>query len=116
MDHLASSNYHQISELREHLDQIPTSSHAKDDFQPDVPGPDLLFGRQRHATKQELLAALPLRSELDQLIGTYFASMDTAPSKQSPLSGEQHIDRHSVAAQAYFHARGQSVSLFIESY
>ena len=70
----------QISELKEHLDEIPTSAHAQDDISGDVPGPDLLFGRQRHATKQELLAALPTRSEADQLIQTYFESMDTAPS------------------------------------
>ncbi|CAO2658570.1 Nn.00g062930.m01.CDS01 [Neocucurbitaria sp. VM-36] len=69
-----------ITELREHLDQIPTSASARDESQEDVLGPDLLFGRQSHATKQELLAALPLRSEADQLINTYFASMDTAPS------------------------------------
>ena len=71
----------QISELKEHLDEIPTSAHAQDDISGDVPGPDLIFGRQRHATKQELLAALPTRNEADQLIANYFESMDTAPSK-----------------------------------
>jgi hypothetical protein len=71
----------QISELKEHLDQIPTSAHAQDNNTVDIPAPDLLFGRQRHATKQELLAALPPRSEADQLIAAYFVSMNTAPSK-----------------------------------
>ncbi|KAH7357664.1 fungal-specific transcription factor domain-containing protein [Pyrenochaeta sp. MPI-SDFR-AT-0127] len=69
-----------ISELREHLDHIPTSARAEQDSQTDVPGPDLLFGRQIHVTKQEILAALPPRLEVDQLIETYFASMDTAPT------------------------------------
>ncbi|KAJ4365100.1 hypothetical protein N0V83_008718 [Neocucurbitaria cava] len=69
-----------ISELKEHLDQIPTSASARDESQGDILGPDLLFGRQSHATKQELLAALPPRSEADQLIDAYFSSMDTAPS------------------------------------
>ena len=70
----------QISELREHLDEIPTTAHSRSDNLTDVPGPDILFGRQRHASKQELLAALPPRTEADQLISTYFASMDTSPS------------------------------------
>lgn len=69
-----------ISELREHLDDIPTTAHSRDDNSVDVPGPDILFGRQRHATKQELLAALPPRTEADSLISTYFASMDTSPN------------------------------------
>jgi hypothetical protein len=73
----------QISELKEHLDQIPTSAHAQDNNVGDIPGPDLLFGRQRHATKQELLAALPPRSEANQLVASYFTSMNTAPSKLS---------------------------------
>lgn len=71
----------EISELKEHLDQIPTSASARDESQGDILGPDLLFGRQSHATKQELLAALPPRSEADQLIDAYFSSMDTAPCK-----------------------------------
>ncbi|KAF1921750.1 fungal-specific transcription factor domain-containing protein [Ampelomyces quisqualis] len=69
-----------ISELKEHLDHIPTSAHAQDNNVGDIPGPDLLFGRQRHATKQELLAALPLRSEADQLVASFFVSMNTAPT------------------------------------
>ncbi|KAJ4985215.1 fungal specific transcription factor [Stagonosporopsis vannaccii] len=69
-----------ISELREHLDDIPTTAHSRDDTSTDVPGPDILFGRQRHASRQELLAALPPRTEADSLISTYFASMDTSPN------------------------------------
>ncbi|KAF2833531.1 hypothetical protein CC86DRAFT_277719 [Ophiobolus disseminans] len=69
-----------ISELKTHLDQIPTSAYAEDNIIGDVPGPDLLFGLHRHATKQELLAALPPQSEADQLILAYFESMDTAPN------------------------------------
>jgi hypothetical protein len=76
----------QISELREHLDQIPTTASPKDGIQEDIPGPELLFGRNKHANKQELLAALPPRSEADQLIDTYFASTDTAPSKLAVLT------------------------------
>ncbi|KAF1928492.1 uncharacterized protein M421DRAFT_147752 [Didymella exigua CBS 183.55] len=69
-----------ISELREHLDEIPSTAHARDDTSTEVPGPEILFGRQRHASKQELLAALPPRTEADQLISTFFASMETSPN------------------------------------
>jgi hypothetical protein len=74
-------NLFQISELREHLDRIPTSANPTNDAQHDIPGPDLLFGRQRHTTQQEILAALPPRSEADQLLDRFFSSLDTAPSK-----------------------------------
>jgi hypothetical protein len=76
-----ANDHSQISELKEHLDQIPTSAHAQDNNVTDIPGPDILFARQRHVTKQELLAALPPRSEADQLVTAYFVSMNTAPSK-----------------------------------
>jgi hypothetical protein len=69
-----------ISELREHLDEIPTSAPSRDGSQADIPGPDLLFGHRRHATKQELLAALPPRTEADQLLSVFFTSMDTSAS------------------------------------
>ncbi|KAF2872338.1 hypothetical protein BDV95DRAFT_380719 [Massariosphaeria phaeospora] len=64
-----------IAELREHLDEIPIT---------DIPsvnetGPDLLFGRQRHATKQEILASMPERAEADQLVVQYFASTVISP-------------------------------------
>ncbi|KAF3007741.1 hypothetical protein E8E13_009945 [Curvularia kusanoi] len=69
-----------ISELRDHLDEIPTTAHSRDDTSADISGPDLLFGRQRHASKQELLASVPPRTECDQLVSTFFASMDTSPN------------------------------------
>ncbi|KNG47961.1 fungal-specific transcription factor domain-containing protein [Stemphylium lycopersici] len=69
-----------ISELREYLDQMPASASPKDDVLEETPGPELLFGKQRHATKEELIAAVPHRQEADQLIDTFFASMDTHPT------------------------------------
>ena len=79
-----------ISELREHLDQIPTSTFPRDEVLDEAPGPELLFGRNSHATKEELLAALPPRSEADRLVDTFFVSMDTHPSKlATPLITQQ---------------------------
>jgi hypothetical protein len=88
----------QISELKEHLDHIPTSAHARDDISGEIAGPDLLFGRQRHATKQELLAALPPRTEADQMIAAYFESMHSAPSKRSPLYSLPYTEHYSTFA------------------
>ncbi|KAH8625688.1 fungal specific transcription factor domain containing protein [Alternaria alternata] len=87
---LTSLTPSQISELREHLDQIPTSTIPRDEVLDDVPGPELLFGRCPHATKDELLAALPPRSEADRFVNTFFVSMETHPSKLvTPLISHQ---------------------------
>ncbi|KAF2849055.1 hypothetical protein T440DRAFT_519623 [Plenodomus tracheiphilus IPT5] len=70
-----------ITELREHLDQMPVAESIPGTVaQGDVPGPELLFGRHKHATKEELLAALPTRPEATQLIDIFFECMDTAPT------------------------------------
>ena len=106
----------QISELREHLDEIPTTAHARDDTSTEVPGPDILFGRQRHASKQELLAALPPKTEADQLISTYFASMDTSPSKNTVLQTGSHVtaaNRSRPGAQADILERGRYTAVMI---
>ncbi|KAI4629210.1 uncharacterized protein J4E87_003472 [Alternaria ethzedia] len=70
----------QISELREHLDQVPVSPDPDDEVANEVPGPELLFGRNLHATREELLAALPPRPEADRLIDTFFISMESHPT------------------------------------
>lgn len=111
--------YAQISELREHLDEIPTTAHARDDTSTEVPGPDILFGRQRHASKQELLAALPPKTEADQLISTYFASMDTSPSKTTVLQTGSHAtaaNRPRPGAQADILERGRCTAVMIRSW
>ncbi|KAI0592681.1 fungal specific transcription factor domain containing protein [Pyrenophora tritici-repentis] len=69
-----------ISELREHLDHIPESPSPKDELHEDIPGPELLFGRHTHATKEQILASLPPKSEADDLLETFFQSMDTHPT------------------------------------
>ncbi|EUC31908.1 hypothetical protein COCCADRAFT_6284 [Bipolaris zeicola 26-R-13] len=66
-----------ISELREHLDHIPTSSDARRDELEEESRPEILFGRQRFATKEDLLAAMPPKVETDQLIETFFSTLET---------------------------------------
>ncbi|PSN68538.1 hypothetical protein BS50DRAFT_608997 [Corynespora cassiicola Philippines] len=68
-----------IAELRGELDEINVSEESKSLKENEPPGPDLLFGRHRHTTKEELLAALPLRAEADELLAIYFDNMDMAP-------------------------------------
>ncbi|KAF2185483.1 hypothetical protein K469DRAFT_665085 [Zopfia rhizophila CBS 207.26] len=70
-----------IVELRDHLDD-PSMSGAqpRDSAQSEIQGPDLLFGRHRHATRNEILAAIPKRTEADELLMIYFSSMDLTPT------------------------------------
>lgn len=67
-----------ITELKDQLDQIPIESQLPEPSGA-VPAPDLFFGGQRHATKNEILAAIPPRNEADEMVVSYFASMDMAP-------------------------------------
>ncbi|KAF1960470.1 hypothetical protein CC80DRAFT_544917 [Byssothecium circinans] len=66
-----------IAELKGELDKIqitPQPSTADEE----VPGPDLLFGHHRHASREEILLALPPKADADQLIVKYFNVMDMA--------------------------------------
>ncbi|KAF2260091.1 hypothetical protein CC78DRAFT_502103 [Lojkania enalia] len=67
-----------IAELKDHLDDIPTTPQPRDPTQSELSGPDLLFGHERHASQSDILASLPERSEVDKLITTYFASLDVS--------------------------------------
>jgi len=98
--------------LREHLDHIPESPIPKDELHVDIPGPELLFGRYRHATKEEILAGLPPKSVTDNLLETFFESMDTHPSK---LAGRLRItstNYYSHVAQANLSQTGKNLVLY----
>lgn len=43
---------------------------------PEVPGPDLLVGSVKAATKSEIMASLPPRGVADKLIAGYFETAD----------------------------------------
>ena len=69
-----------IGELKSQLNSSaqvpePVSKPRQEQYR----GPELLFGQQIHATREEIMAALPPRSEADELIIAYFSSMDMAP-------------------------------------
>ncbi|KAF2709371.1 hypothetical protein K504DRAFT_502100 [Pleomassaria siparia CBS 279.74] len=69
-----------IAELKEHLEQIPTSPQPRNPTIDEISGPDIIFGSHKHATKKELLCAIPSRAEVDILLETYFETMHSAPS------------------------------------
>lgn len=94
-----------ITELRDELDRI-TIVTSDDCPGADTPGPDILFGRQRYASKSEILAALPPRPESDQLVHSYFVSMDMASAilhKPTFLKEVLHISPfcHIIAYTVY---------------
>lgn len=68
-----------ITELRDELDRIASTDERTVSVEPEIPGPDLLFGRQRQITKNEILAAIPPKPHADQLVNTFFTCMDMAP-------------------------------------
>lgn len=71
-----------ISELKE---QLPVEEVAAPEIVATVlpsnegaPGPLLLYGGVKHATRDDLLAAIPVRAISDRLISTYFNALDLA--------------------------------------
>ncbi|EPE28759.1 hypothetical protein GLAREA_09880 [Glarea lozoyensis ATCC 20868] len=48
----------------------------KQQFPPKPPGPDLLVGSIRGATRTEILASLPSRNRVDRLVEAYFSELD----------------------------------------
>lgn len=71
-----------IAELKGHFekeDEQRLAACSSDPPQPDLAGPQLLYGCPKHATKEEILAAVPTRSVVDRLISRYFNALDMAP-------------------------------------
>lgn len=68
-----------IAELKGELDQITLDPPSVDSPE-DHPGPELLFGTQRHATRQDIIAGLPPKSEADLLLDRYWRFVDVAPT------------------------------------
>lgn len=69
-----------IAELRDQLEQIPTEPQPRNPGLVEMPGPDILFGRQRHATQREILSGMPTRTEADTLVDAYFSTMHMSPT------------------------------------
>ncbi|MCJ1268380.1 hypothetical protein MMC22_008268 [Lobaria immixta] len=70
-----------IAELKDHFEDadIRHDDHAFATEQPEVEGPQLLFGSNKYATKHEIVTSLPSRRIVDRLISVYFNTMDMAP-------------------------------------
>ena len=71
------------SKIAELKTQLNGSTHIPEALPTPRPaeyrGPELLFGQNLHATREEIMAGLPPKAEADQLIIAYFGSMDMAP-------------------------------------
>jgi hypothetical protein len=72
----------QIACLKDCLDPKDEPSE-KQQFPPKPPGPDLLVGSIRSATRTEILASLPSRTRVDRLVESYFSELDMGASKSS---------------------------------
>ncbi|KAF7155447.1 hypothetical protein CNMCM5623_007518 [Aspergillus felis] len=72
-----------ISELKVYFEtegsQQPTR-RVSDPPHSGATGPLLLFGCPQYATKEDILASMPERSEVDRLVSCYFNSFDMSPA------------------------------------
>ncbi|KAG9239362.1 hypothetical protein BJ875DRAFT_188438 [Amylocarpus encephaloides] len=70
-----------ISELKDYFEEetSPVEETASETPDLSVGDPQLLFGLNSRATKQEIIASLPPRPQVDRLVSSYFESMDMAP-------------------------------------
>lgn len=84
----------QIAELKEYFDTNTEStsgmssrlyppSDFHDDSIRDADGPSVIFGSHKIATKQEILAALPVKSVADRMVANFFANLEYGPGKHS---------------------------------
>ncbi len=75
---LVIHSYHWQSQIAGLKDQLETTANSREekDISPEVPGPDLLVGSIKAATKSEIMASLPPRSVADKLVTGYFETAD----------------------------------------
>lgn len=82
----------QIAELKEYFDTntentngIASSLYPPSDFYDDsirvADGPSVIFGSHKLATKQDILAALPVKSTADRLVANFFANLEYGPGE-----------------------------------
>lgn len=72
-----------IAELKTHFEeeqkQLDTHPLVEEPPLPSQAGPQLLYGCSRLVTKEEILASIPNRSVVDQLVSCYFNSFEMSP-------------------------------------
>ncbi|CZR61340.1 related to transcription activator protein acu-15 [Phialocephala subalpina] len=69
-----------IAGLKDQLDISDDPIKEEKDSVPEVPGPDLLVGSVRAATRAEILATLPPRGVVDKLLLRFFEGVDMGSS------------------------------------
>lgn len=70
---------------------------------PEVEGPELLFGSNNYASKQDILASVPARPIVDRLVNEYFKGMDMVPGKSFVWSCDGRILRRLTQALVVIH-------------
>ncbi|KAF8847325.1 hypothetical protein BDZ45DRAFT_607644 [Acephala macrosclerotiorum] len=69
-----------IAGLKDQLDISDESTKEEKDNLPAIPGPDLLVGSVRAATRAEIIASLPPRFVVDKLVMRFYESVDMGSS------------------------------------
>lgn len=86
-----------IAELKEQLDHIPTTPPTDPSLEHDGAA-DLVFGRHRHATFDEILAGLPPREEADQLLANFICRTEVTTGMNvvfAIIGRAHHFSNHS---------------------
>ena len=76
----------EIGELRDHFEKEDETYHVdgrSNPLPPDIPGPRLLYGCQKYATKEEILASVPQRPLVDRFVSQYFHAFEMAPGEHT---------------------------------
>ena len=60
---------------------------------PEAKGPELSFGSNNYASKQDILASIPARPIVDGFVSRYFNAMDMVPGKSFVWSCDGRILR-----------------------
>ena len=73
-----------IAELKDDFERGATDGEESEMNPPpfEWDGPELFFGKNKNATKDELVAAIPARPVVDRLMSKFFHTMDMAPGKR----------------------------------
>ena len=83
----------QTAELKDHFeDETNSNEYQRLEMElPEAEGPELLFGSNNYASKQDIIASVPARPIVDRLVSRYFNAMDMVPGKSFVWSCDGRI-------------------------
>lgn len=65
------------------VEESHIAEHASHPFHSDLSGPQLLYGNPQYATKEEILASVPVRPVADRLLSSFFNLFEMSPGEFS---------------------------------